>query len=129
MTFTIVTTITAIAAAALGLGNIFAPKIMITRPGLLSYRTDPHSIQPATVFLSRRMGAVYVGLAVMLIIGRDAPSSRLRDAVCVGFAIALASIALTAIIERAARRVANGILVPTIFEIFLASSFIWVATR
>lgn len=129
MTFTIVSTIAAVAATVLGLGNILTPKIMVTRPGLLSYRIDPSRIEPPTVFLSRRIGAIYLGLAMMLVVGRDAPPSRLRDAVCVGFAIALTLIAITGLIERAAKRTGNGILMPTSLEIFLAVSFIWVAAQ
>ena len=129
MTFTLVATIAAVAATGLGLGNLFAPPFMMTQWGMFSYRTDPYSLQPPTVFLSRRIGAIYLGLAVMFVVGRDAPPSRLRDAICVGFAIALALIALTGIIERAANRVSNGILVPTTFETLLAASFIRVATR
>jgi hypothetical protein len=121
MTFTTVATLAAGAATLLSLGFGLAPRFMLDQWGLTH--------DPPTVFLSRRIAGIYFGLAVMFIIGRDAPPSRLRDAVCIGLAIALALLALTGIIERAARRVTAGIAVSIVVEIFLAASFTWVATR
>lgn len=121
MTFTIVSTIAAVATILLGIGFLFSSSFMLDQWGLT------HG--PPTVFLSRRIGAIYLGLAVMFIVGRNAPPSRLRDAICIGLAIALALLALTGIIERTAKRVSAGIAVSIVVEFFLAASFAWVATR
>jgi hypothetical protein len=121
MTFTTIATIAAIAATLLSIGFGFAPRFMLDQWGLTH--------EAPAVFLSRRIAGIYAGLAVMFIIGRDAPPSRLRDAVCIGLAVALALLALTGVIERAARRVTAGIAVSIIVEVFLAASFTWVATR
>jgi cell division protein FtsW (lipid II flippase) len=121
MTFTIVATIATVASTLLGIGFLLAPSFMLDQWGLTH--------ESPTVFLSRRIGSIYLGLAVLFVVGRDAPPSRLRDAVCIGLAIALVFLALTGIIERAAKRVSAGIAVSIVVELFLAASFAWVATR
>lgn len=121
MTFTIVATIAAVATILLGIGFLFAPSFMLEQWGLTH--------EPPTVFLSRRIGAIYLGLAVIFVVGRDTPPSRLRDAICIGLAIALVFLALTGAIERVTKRVSAGIAVSIIVEFFLAASFVWVVTR
>lgn len=121
MTFTIVSTIAAVASLLLGIGFLFGPSFMLDQ-WVLTH-------EPPTVFLSRRIGAIYLGLAILFVVGRHASPSRLRDALCIGLAVALVLLALTGIIERHAKRVSSGIAVSIVVEIFLAGSFAWVVTR
>ena len=78
------------------------------------------------LILFRRMGLMYLGLALMFFLGRTAGPSEIRSAVCLvmgGTAILLAGLGLY---EFLARRVSAGILRSAIAEAVLGAAFIWV---
>lgn len=78
------------------------------------------------LILFRRMGLMYLGLALMFFLGRTAGPSEIRSAVCLvmgGTAILLACLGLY---ELLARRVSAGILRSAIAEAVLGAAFIWV---
>lgn len=78
------------------------------------------------LILFRRMGLMYLGLALMFFLGRTAGPSEIRSAVCLvmgGTALLLASLGLY---ELLARRVSAGILRSAIAEAVLGAAFIWV---
>jgi hypothetical protein len=75
--------------------------------------------------ICRRLGAIYLGLAIVFFFGRDAAPSDLRSALCLGVAVASALLAGLGLFERWARRVSSGILVPALVEIALAAALVW----
>ena len=75
--------------------------------------------------MGRRIAALYLGIAVMFFLGRDAPPSELRSAVCVGMGVALTLLAALGVFERAAGRVSSGIIVPAVIEAVFAAGFAW----
>jgi len=119
MTFTTISVISAVVALALGGGFLFAPSFMLGQWGLAH--------EAPAVFVSRRIGAIYLGLAVVFALGRGAAESTLRDALCVGLAVALVLLAGTGMAEARAKRVSSGIAVSIVVEVLLAAGFVWVA--
>lgn len=118
MTFTVVATVAALASLMLGVGFLVAGPFMLKQWGM-------HS--PAeSLIMSRRIGAVYLGLSLMLWLGRSAPPSELRTAVCVGLSLAVALLATLGLFEWRAGRVSAGIVVSIVVEIVLATGFVWV---
>ena len=83
-------------------------------------------ITPGALILFRRMGLMYVGLAVMFFLGRTAGPSDIRSAACLilgGTAILLAGLGLY---EFLARRASAGIFRSAVAEAVLGAAFIWV---
>lgn len=115
MSFRATATAAAIIAAVLGLGYLFAGHLVVGR----------WQVQPSegVLLLGRRMGAVYLGLSLMLFAARSAEPSSARSALCAGAAFALALLALLGIYEFAAGHAARGILVSTAVELLLAAGF------
>lgn len=115
MNFNLVATASAIAGLLLGVGWLAAGGLLLQRWGIA-----PH---PAALLVGRRMGAVYLGIAVMLFLGRSAPPSALRTQVCVALLIALSLLALLGLFELKAGRAHKGILVAVVLEAILAAGF------
>lgn len=118
MTFEILALITTGAGTLLGLGFLFAGRFMLKQWGLDA--TD------ASLVMCRRMGAVYLGIALLFFLGRSAGPSELRSAVCAGLGIAIGLLACLGLFELMSRRVSKGILVSTVVETLLSTSFFWV---
>ncbi len=118
MTFEILALITTGAGTLLGLGFMFAGRFMLKQWGLDA--TD------ASLVMCRRMGAVYLGIALLFFLGRSAGPSGLRSAVCAGLGIAIALLACLGLFELMSRRVSKGIFVSTMVETLLSTSFFWV---
>lgn len=76
--------------------------------------------------MCRRIGALYLGLALMFFLGRTAAPSDLRSAVCLGMGVATLLLAGLGLFELSTGRVTSGIIVPTIIETVLAAAFAWV---
>lgn len=105
------------AGAVLGLRFIFA--------GASVLREWSIEIAEGPLVICRRLGAVYLGLALLFFLGRNAGPSDLRSAVCVGLGATSALLAGLGIFERLAGRVSSGIVVPAIVEAALAACFAW----
>lgn len=118
MTFEILALITTGAGTLLGLGFLFAGRFMLKQWGLDA--TD------ASLVMCRRMGAVYLGIALLFFLGRSAGPSELRSAVCAGLGIAIGLLACLGLFELMSKRVSKGILVSTVVETLLSTSFFWV---
>lgn len=118
MNFTIVTTATAIAGLILGIGWLFAGSLLHKR-----WRIEPTA---SSLLVGRRLGAAYLGISIMLFLGRSVPPSDLRTAICVGMFVALAVLAGLGLVELKAHRAGPGILVSVVLEIVLAAGFGWV---
>ena len=117
MTFKIMAYVTAIAGCILGLRFIFAGASVLKQWGIAA--TD------GSLVVSRRIGALYLGLALMFFLGRTAAPSDLRSAVCLGMGGAIALLACLGLFELWAGRVTSGIIVPAIVETLLAAGFAW----
>ncbi len=117
MTFELMAYVTAIAGTALGVRFIFFGASVLEQWGTES--------SDGAVVMCRRYGALYLGLAVMFWLGRHAPPSELRSAVCLGLGVGTALLAGLGFWEKAARRVSSGIVVPAIIEVLFAAGFGW----
>lgn len=115
MTFTIAAVATSIAGLLLGLGWLFAGSFLLKRWGL--------DANPQGLLVGRRLGAVYVGIAILLFLGRTAPPSELRSAVSMAMLIALLLLALLGLFEFKAKRAGRGILISVVLEVLLAAGF------
>jgi hypothetical protein len=115
MTFETLALITTGAGTLLGLGFIFAGRSMLKQWGIDA--TD------AALVMCRRIGAVYLGLAVLFFLGRSAEPSALRSAVCAGLGLAIALLACLGLFELKSGRVNKGIFVSTVVETLLAAGF------
>lgn len=119
MSFIVVATAAAVASSILGLGFLFAGPFMLKQ-----WELDP---SPTGLILARRIGAIYLGLAVMMIGGRSAPPSTLRTAVATGAGTFIALLAFLGIYELVSKRVGKGIVVSIVVETALAVGFFWAA--
>jgi hypothetical protein len=117
VTFEIMAYVMTLAACVLGLRFVLAGASILNEWGL-------ETTQGALV-VCRRLGAVYLGIALMFFVGRRAPPSELRSAVCLGMAIAIALLAALGLFERWAKRVGPRILVASGVEILLAGCLAW----
>ncbi len=115
MNFNTVAIATSIAGLLLGIGWLFAGHLLLRRWGI--------ETNPAGLLVCRRLGAVYVGIAVMLFLGRSAPPSDLRLAVCIGMLISLVLLAGLGLVEFKARRAGPAILASVVLEVILAGGF------
>ena len=113
MTFSMMTLLTAIATFGLGLGFLFAPAAMLKPWGL-------ENPTPAAV-MSRRIGAVYLGLAVMMYLARTGDA---QSAVAIGVATATGLLALVGLNELRLGNVTKGIFVAVIVEVLLTAGFL-----
>lgn len=78
------------------------------------------------LLLFRRIGLMYLGIALIFLFGRTAAPSEVRSAVCLvmgGAALLLASLGLS---EFLARRASAGIFRSVAAEAVLAAGFLWV---
>ncbi len=118
MTFEILALVMTVACIVLGARFIFFGGSVLKEWGLES--------TTGALILFRRMGLMYLGLALMFFLGRTAGPSDIRSAVCLvmgGTAILLAGLGLY---EFLARRVSAGIFRSAVAEAVLGAAFIWV---
>ena len=113
MTFSTMTLITALATLGLGLGFLFAPAGMLKPWGL----ENP----TAATVMSRRIGAVYLGLAVMMSLARNGEA---QTAIAVGAATVTGLLALIGLNELRLGNVGKGILVAVVVETLLTAGFL-----
>jgi hypothetical protein len=118
MKFKIFAIITAIVSLLLGAGYLFAGSILIGR-----WQIEPTD---SVLLFVRRMGALYLGLAVMFFIARSVPVSVARMAISAGAAVGCSLLALLGLYEFSVGRVGPGILVSIVVEALIALGFIWI---
>lgn len=118
MSFRIMAWVMTFAGSVLGLRFVFAGAAVLSEWGL--------EVTDAPLVVCRRIGALYLGLALLFFLGRSAAPSDLRSAVCLGVGAASALLACLGLYERSAARVGSRILVPSIIELVLAGGFAWV---
>lgn len=115
MSFRATATAAAVIALVLGIGYLFAGHLVVGR-----WQVEPTE---GVLLMGRRMGALYVSLAVLFFAARSAEPSPARSAICLGAALALGLLAALGVFEFASGRAAGGILVSAAVETLLAASF------
>jgi len=105
------------AGCVLGLRFIFAGTSLLKEWDI--------EVTHGALVICRRLGAVYLGLALMFFLGRAAAPSDLRSAACLGMGAASGLLAGLGLFELRARRVSSRIVVPALVEIALAAGFVW----
>jgi hypothetical protein len=118
MTFQTLAFVMTFACSVLGLRFIFAGASILAQWGL-----DPSA---GALVMCRRIGALYLGLALIFFLGRAAVASDLRSAVCLGLGGASVLLAGLGVFEWWAGRVSRGIVVPAVVEAVLGACFVWV---
>ena len=118
MTFQIMALIMTSAGCLLGLRFIFAGGSVLKEWGV--------EATAGSLILFRRIGAMYLALALMFFLGRAAAPSDLRSAVCLVMGGAIALLAGLGLFEFLARRVGPGVFRSVVAEAVLAAAFVWV---
>ena len=118
MTFQIIALIMTCAGCLLGGRFIFAGGSVLKEWGV--------EATAGSIVLFRRMGAIYLGLALMFFLGRAAAPSDFRSAVCLVTGGASALLACLGLFEFMARRVSAGVFRSVVAEAALAAAFFWV---
>jgi hypothetical protein len=118
MTFQIMALVMACAGCVLGGRFIFAGGSVLKEWGI--------EATPGAIVVFRRIGALYLGLALMFFLGRAAEPSDLRSAVCLVMGGAIALLAGLGLFEFLARRVGAGVFRSVVGEAVLAAGFVWV---
>jgi hypothetical protein len=116
MDFATISIITTVVAALLGLGWLFAGSLLLRRWGVPA--------DASALLVGRRIGAIYVGLAVLLFLARGIQRSEAQMAVATGFAIALVLLGGVGVLEFVRGRATKGILISTAIEFLLAAGFV-----
>jgi hypothetical protein len=117
MTFKLMAYVMTFGGSVLGLRFVLAGASVLREWGIEA--TD------GPLVTCRRIGALYLGLALMFFLGRTAAPSDLRSAVCLGVGGAIALLACLGLFEFSAGRVTAGIIVPAIVEAVIAAGFVW----
>jgi hypothetical protein len=118
MTFHVMALVMTVAGSLLGVRAIFAGGGLLREWGLEE--------TSGSLILLRRIGAIYLALALMFFLGRTAGPSDTRLAVCLVSGGAIALLACLGLSELLARRASAGILRSVIAEAVLAAGFVWV---
>lgn len=118
MTFRIMALIMACAGCILGLRFIFAGGSILREWGI--------EVSAGSLIVSRRLGAIYLGLALMFFLGQMAAPSDLRSAVCLVTGAAIALLAGLGLFDFLSGRVGAGIFRSVVAEVVIAAGFVWV---
>ena len=118
MTFQIIALIMTCAACVLGARFIFAGGSVLKEWGV--------EATAGSIVLFRRMGAIYLGLALMFFLARAAAPSDLRSAACLVAGGVIALLACLGLFDFLARRVGAGVVRSVVAETVFAAGFFWV---
>ena len=118
MSFQVIALVMTGAGCLLGIRFIFAGGSVLKEWGI--------EVTAGSIALFRRIGAIYLGLALMFFLGRAAAPSDFRSAVCLVTGGAIALLACLGFFEFLARRASAGIFRSVIGEAVLAAGFVWV---
>jgi hypothetical protein len=115
VTFQTLSLVTSIAALLLGAGWLAAGRLMLQR-----WRIEP---SVGALLVGRRIGVVYLGVALLFFLVRSIEASELITIVSTFAALANALLAGLGVYEYHARRVGPAILVSVAFELALVVGF------
>ena len=116
MSFSLIALIAAVATLGLGAGFLFAGNFMLKQWGL--------DCPPAADVLSRRIGAVYLGLSLLLFLIHADPAATAVTAVSSGAVLITGLLAVTGAYEMVTKRVGTGILFAIGVEVLLTLGFL-----
>lgn len=74
-------------------------------------------------FLARRAAMLFLGIAILSFLARDAPASILRNAIAIAFAVMLLGLAATGLYEYARGYAGPGIWIAIVTEVAFAVAF------
>lgn len=100
---------------------MFAPVLMLSVWGV--------ELTDSVGLVTRRIAALYAGIAVMYFFARNAEHSATRTALIVGTITACLILAILGVYEFVAGHVSNGILVSVFIEVVLVLAFLYVGAR
>jgi len=118
MKFKTMAIITGFALLALGLGYFFFGAVIVGR-----WQVEASA---SVILLARRIGCLYLGLALVFFLARQAPVSSARTALSAGAVAITLLLAGTGVYELALGHVGKGILISAAVELLLGLGFIWV---
>jgi hypothetical protein len=118
MKFKSMAIITGIALLALGIGYFFFGTFIVGR-----WQVEPTA---AVLLLARRIGCLYLGLALVFFLARKAPLSVARTALSVGAVAITLLLAGTGVYALATGHAGKGILISAAVELLLGLGFICV---
>ncbi len=108
----------ATAAVTFALGVVY---VAAGTPLIASWRIEPTA---SVLLFGRRIGAAYLGFAVMFFFARSVPASPARTAMSAGAAVTTGSLALLGVYELSTGRVGPAILASVAVEALLALGYI-----
>lgn len=117
MSFEFLAIATAIATLILATGWLFFGRLFLKRWGIEAAVTD--------LILGRRIGAIYLGLAVIFFLARSAPPSELRTSLSIGALLVVSLLAVLGAYEYKIGRVGPAMLVSVVVEILLGVGYAW----
>jgi len=119
--YKLVATLGAILFGGLFIGMLVSPGAVITSWGVSS--------TAEAEFVERRLGASFLGFAIMCVLSRNLPASAARRAIALGFATALLVVAGFGIYELARGFAGPQIRVAIAIELAFAAGFIATGRR
>ena len=121
--FKMVSVMTAVIALSLCLVFLLAPEVIF-----MLFSIDETS---SAFFIGRRAAMLFLGISVITWVGRNAAHSESRQAVCLGLAISMLSLALLGAIECLREFAGLGIALAVITEAILALLYfkIWLSCK
>lgn len=117
LSFQNIATITAAICFALTIVWLLLPQRLLSIWGVNNY-SYPVGL------VSRRGGALFLGIGVMFFLARNAELSPTRTALSAGFIVGCLALASLGIVEFATKRARIGILLAVLVEIMLAAAFL-----
>ncbi len=116
MNYQTLVTVSSVAMALLGLGWTLKGRMMLSR-----WRLVPNEV---ALLVGRRIGTVYLGLAVLLFALRRIAAPDAQAAVCAGAAGFTILLALVGLYEYFGKRVGPAMLVSVTVEVLLAVGYV-----
>lgn len=121
MTYKTVATLSAILFAVLFIGLLVAPIMVVGSWGI--------ELTPEVQFMGRRLGASFLGIAVLSWLSRDLVASEGRRAIALGISAALICVAGIGVWEIARGFAATGLLLSVVIELGFAAGFLMTGRR
>ena len=116
MTFRHLALLSSVLLLALSATWMFTPELMLTQWGV--------QYSDGAGLVSRRTAAFYAGIALMLLLARNAEASKARAALATGISLTCLILATLGIFEWQSGSATAQILVAVVLEAFLAVAFL-----
>ena len=113
MSFTSITTVVGVVGLLLGAGWLTS--------GRVYFKQWSMEAPEEALVVGRRIGAVFVGIGLMLILGRSGTAEDLRRAVLIGMSVGLGTEAVLGLVELRTGRMGLGVLVGVTGEVLLTA--------